>query len=127
MSSTLDDVRDEFYDLIGKIEAGDVTDLDTNWASVASALVKLPYVNPIAFDPASSFQHVLNTVIKACGISTLSGMVKNLVELQEALDLKSHDSIEDDDLEEAQELAGKCEKEFIEFLDRDLAAAIDES
>ena len=120
MEKIVKDIEENLYALIGQIDYGEISNIDTFWGSLSDALLKLKLENwdsgSLGSDPAVS------DILASLGSVFPELADENLIELTSEMEEKSHassqESLDEEDLKYLQSNSIDFETLFTKFLDK---------
>lgn len=110
----IDEVETCLYQLVGEIDYGNITNIDTYWASLTESLEKL--ADKIGYKNRRESVSYTHEALGAF-VGIIKGDLREMAETMENYfeGGGSSDSVDYDDIEEYQSLALDFEKSFLEF------------
>lgn len=120
MEKIVKDIEENLYALIGQIDYGEISNIDTFWGSLSDALLKLKLKNwdigSLGSEPAVS------DILASLGTAFPELADENLINLTSEMEESSHgssqDSIDEENLEYLQSNSIDFETLFTKFLDK---------
>lgn len=109
----INDVENNLYTLLGQIEYGDISDIETYWAALAESIENHPKYKKYSESSSSSLSESLkpfNNLID----DKLYDLINEMESLCEGGG--STDSIDEDEIEKLQGYAIELEEKFLEFI-----------
>jgi hypothetical protein len=114
IENVLSSIENELYELVGKIDYGEISDIDASWSSLTESLLQL---NDFGY-------HIENEGYLSLTLEPLKALMDpKLISIADEMeDLcqggGSSDSIDEDDIERLQDMAEEFERLFLAFTQR---------
>jgi len=120
MEKIVKDIEENLYALIGQIDYGEISNIDTFWGSLSDALLKLKLKNwvigSLGSEPAVS--DILASLETAFPELADENLINLTSEMEESSHGSSQDSIDEENLEYLQSNSIEFETLFTKFLDK---------
>jgi len=127
LEKQVNNIEEALYDLIGQIDSGDISNLDTFWGSLRDSLLTLNFPEWTKILKSKTqkkllqlheVSDVLSAINKARADLLDVALITKTVEMEELSIGRSDESIDEDDLDTLQTLAVDFETLFTAFLDK---------
>jgi hypothetical protein len=112
IEDVLEEIESNLFQLVGQIDYGEITNIETYWASLTESLEKLSEFGYTFESPASSLSEALAQFKRVIG-----DYLPNLADQMEFFceGGGSTDSVDEEEIEKLQENAIEFEEEFLKF------------
>jgi hypothetical protein len=107
-------LEEELYSLLGRIEHGDISEIDTYWSSLADGLRELKFEDWKKPDGGSSVSEILESM---SFIPRNKKLIKVASDMESLCSRASTDSMEEKELDELQSLAMEFEELFLQYIE----------
>jgi len=113
--NAFDKVEEELYALIGQIDYGEISDIDVDWASLASSLLEIETRNWDKPDPKTNKK--VSDILKSMPYDFIgSELIDLTLEMEKLSEGRTTQSIDDESLDELQSHTIDFEVLFTDFL-----------
>jgi hypothetical protein len=119
-NKVLSDIEDDLFSLIGQIDYGEISHIDTYWRSLSDSLLKLKIKNwdTSSSEECSTVSEILVSLSKANPDLVTQELIDLICEMEDASEASSTDSVDEENLDILQSSAIDLEELFTKFIDQ---------